>query len=168
MRLLKRYKVCVFIKTKELLDSLERDLIKSIKVNIIKTPKKFLDNNITINSNTKEVWIDQKDYTNKLLNKYGILNSWNNKAPNYISLYNKPREILGILSLKVYTNIKQTTINDIEIYQAQIRSLIYLALRIKPDIIFIINYCVRFMSNPNKDHFLAVNRIWNYLLKYLN
>ena len=24
------------------------------------------------------------------------------------------------------------------------------------------------MSNPNKDHFLAVNRIWNYLLKYLN
>ncbi len=22
------------------------------------------------------------------------------------------------------------------------------------------------MSNPNKDHFLALNRIWNYLLKY--
>ena len=24
------------------------------------------------------------------------------------------------------------------------------------------------MSNLNKDHFLVVNRIWNYLLKYLN
>ena len=22
------------------------------------------------------------------------------------------------------------------------------------------------MSNPNKDHFLALNRIWNYLLRY--
>ena len=24
------------------------------------------------------------------------------------------------------------------------------------------------MSNPNRDYFLALNRIWNYLLKYLD
>ena len=76
-----------------------------------------------------------------------------------MGLYNKPQEIPEIPSLKLYKNTEQATIKDIEIYQSQIKSLIYLALKTKPDITFIVNYCAKFMSNPNKDHFLTINRI---------
>jgi len=76
-----------------------------------------------------------------------------------MGLYNKPQEIPGIPGLKLYKNTEQAIIKDVKNYQSQISSLIYLALKIRSDITFIVNYCARFMSNPNKNHFLAVNRI---------
>ena len=62
--------------------------------------------------------------------------------------------------------MQKATLEEIESFQSQIGSLIFLALKTRPDITYVINYYARFISNPNKDHFLALNRIWNYLLRY--
>ena len=110
------------------------------------------------------MWIDQIDYTKKILNKYNIEKSWLNKTPNSLGLYNKPTNIPGEPGLKLHKNKLQATAEEIEEYQKQIGSLIFLALKTRPDIAFAVNYCVRFMSNPNKDHYKALNRIWDYLL----
>jgi hypothetical protein len=152
-------------KSENALESLENNLKDSIQLDKIGTPKVFLANNIRINYKSKEVWIDQIDYTNKILRKYGIIDSYNKNVPNQLGLYNKPQDIPGVPGLKLYKNTEKATLQEIEVYQSQVGSLIYLALKTRPDITFAVNYCARFMSNPNKDHCLALNRIWNYLLR---
>lgn len=39
-------------------------------------------------------------------------------------------------------------------------------MKTRPDIIFPVIYCSRFISNPNKEYFTALNKIWKYLLVY--
>ena len=106
----------IFYKTKKELEILEKDLNKSVHLNKIGTPKSFLKNNLIIKLNTKEIWINQKDYTTKILNRYGILNSWKNNTQNSMGLYNKPQEIPGTPGLKLYKNIGQATLEEVEIY----------------------------------------------------
>ena len=57
----------IFYKKKNDLKLLEESLIKSVRLDKIGTPKTFLRHNLTIISNTREIWIDQKDYTQKSL-----------------------------------------------------------------------------------------------------
>lgn len=57
---------------------------------------------------------------------------------------NKPIYSLTIQVMKLKKSIEQASANNINIYQQHISSLI----------------C---MCNPNKEHFYALNRIWQYL-----
>ena len=106
----------IFYKTEKELEILEKDLSKSVYLDKIGTPKSFLGNNLTIKLDTKEIWINQKDYTTKILNRYSILNSWKNNTQNSMGLYNKPQKIPGTPGLKLYKNIGQVTLEEIEIY----------------------------------------------------
>jgi len=58
---------------------------------------------------------------------------------------------------------EQAELKDINLYQQQIGSLMYLMTATRPDIAFSVSNCARFMSNPNKEHFNALNRIWQYV-----
>ena len=42
----------------------------------------------------------------------------------------------------------------------------YLITLIRPDLLYIVGLCARFMSNLDPDHFKALNRIWQYLCHY--
>jgi len=53
-------------------------------------------------------------------------------------------------------------------YQQQVGALIYLAIKTRPDIAFAVENCARYMSKPDKYHFAALDRIWKYLLRYLD
>ena len=59
-----------------------------------------------------------------------------------------------------------STKEDINNYQQQVGSLIYLAINTRPDISFAVNRCARYMANPNQSHFRALDRIWKYLCQY--
>lgn len=37
-------------------------------------------------------------------------------------------------------------------------------MKTRPDIAFAVNRCTRFMNNPSKLHFIALDRVWKYLL----
>ena len=129
-----------------------------IKIEEIGIVSMFLGNSITINYKTKMLYIDQKGYIEKLLTKFSIYNN-----PSFM-----PTKIPGEPGLKLKKSNTTASPNDIKEYQKQIGSLLYLALKTRPDITFATIYCARYMSNPNKDHFIALNRIWKYLLAYPN
>jgi hypothetical protein len=77
----------------------------------------------------------QSKYTHNILNKY-----------NKEHLYPVNTPITGEKLLK---NIKQATQSDIKLYQQQIGSLLYLALKTRPDIAFATQQCAKYASNPN-------------------
>ena len=125
-----------------------------IKIEEIGIVSMFLGNNITIDYPTKTLYIDQKAYTEKLLSKFSIYGN-----PSY-----KPTKIPGKPGLKLRKNTTSASPSDINQYQKQIGSLLYLALKTRPELPLATIYCARYMSNPSKDHFIALNRIWKYLL----
>ena len=53
-------------------------------------------------------------------------------------------------------------------YQKETGSLLYLALKTRPDIAYAIITCARFMSKPDTTHFKALDNIWKYLNKFPN
>ena len=136
--------------------TLANELQKQIKIEEIGQLTTFLGNNIQTDYINKKIYIDQNSYTKKLLNKFNIYN--NNK---YI-----PKSIPGAPGIKLKRNTTQASETDIKDYQQQIGSLLYLALKTRPDINYTVNNCARFMSNPNKEHFNAIKNIWQYLLAY--
>ncbi len=98
----------------------------------------------------KSTTLHQTKYTLNLINRF-------NKS--HILKYTTPFEPGLKLEKSKYTaNSKE--IND---FQQQIGALLYLALKTRPDIAFAVNQCSKFMSNPNKIHFKALDRIWGYL-----
>ena len=108
--------------------------------------------NFKINNN-KELYIDQSKYTSKIIIKYNKLDLLPVLTPVE----------LGVQLIKSNT---QASKEDIKLYQQQIGALLYLSLKTRPDITYAVNRCSRFMSNPNKTHFKALDRVWKYLLKF--
>ena len=49
------------------------------------------------------------------------------------------------------------------LYQTAVGSLLFLATRSRPDIAFAVNNVARFCSKPNKQHWIAVKRVFRYL-----
>ena len=60
-------------------------------------------------------------------------------------------------------NTEQASNSEIKVYQQEVGSLLYLSTRTRPEITFVVNHYARFMLNPNKSHFQALNYIWKYL-----
>ena len=48
-------------------------------------------------------------------------------------------------------------------YQSAVGSLLYLAVRTRPDIAYAVNNVARFCSKPTKEHWVAVKRVFRYL-----
>ena len=60
-------------------------------------------------------------------------------------------------------NTEQAELKDTNLYQQQIGFLMYLMTVTRPNIAFSVSNYARFMSNSNKKHFNALNRIWQYV-----
>jgi len=111
----------------------------------------FLGNNIYIDYLAKQIYIDQKDYIYKLLDKFNIYQYRPIKIPGEPGIR---------LKKNPYISDKQITSQ----YQQQIGSLLYASLKTRLDIAFAVNYCARYMSNPGQEHIKALEKIWRYLL----
>jgi len=93
-----------------------------------------------------KLFLSQKKYINELLTKFNI----NDDKPIYSP---------SVQDDRLKKNTEQVELNDINLYQQQIESLMYLMTVTMLDIAFSVSNCARFMSNPNKEHFNALNRI---------
>jgi hypothetical protein len=107
----------------------------------------FLGNNISINYKDKTLFIHQGTYTKNLLKEFSIYN-----------LY-KPVLIPGETRIKLRKSTSQASEHDINEYQKQIGSILYLAQKTRLDITFSTTNYIRYMSNPNNKYFNALNRI---------
>ena len=52
---------------------------------------------------------------------------------------------------------------DIKLYQSAVGCLLYLSGWNRPDIVYSVSSVARFCSDPTKEHWIAVNRIFRYL-----
>ena len=106
---------------------------------------------ITRNRDTRTISLSQNQYLNNILERF------NKSNLNPVISPSEP-------GIKLEKNTLQASNQDINYYQQQIGSLIYLATKTRPDIAYQVNNCARFMSNPNKSHYSALERIWKYLV----
>ena len=97
----------------------------------------------------------QSKYTTKCIERFDKLN---------VRRFNT----LVISNLKLQKSDKQASADEIKLYQQQIGALIYLAIKTRPDIIFGVNLCSRFISNLGKEYWNALERIWGYLVNSPN
>lgn len=129
------------------------EVTKIIKLEKIGNINQFLGMQIETDYKTKHIRINQKKYTMKLLSKFNKSNMTPVTSPVELGVY-------------IEKSKDQATEANIQRYQQEVGSLIYLAINTRPDISFAVNRCARFMSNPNDTHFRALDRIWKYLNKY--
>ena len=125
-----------------------------IKLQALGEINTFLGINISIDYKNNKLHIHQNNYTRSILEKYNK----NNLYPK-----NNP-----LTANKLQGNNQKALQEEITIYQQYIGSLLYLALKTRPDIALTVQYCARYCSNPGILHFQAVDNIFGYLNKYPN
>ena len=137
------------------ISNIVKELTKTIKIEYISEVHQFLGMEIKLDYKEQSVHINQNKYLNSLLERF------NKKNLNPITT-----PVEAGVRLDKATDIANK--NDLQLYQQQVGSLIYLATKTRPDIAYAVNRCARYMSNPDLTHFRALDRIWKYLNKYPN
>jgi len=129
----------------------------------------FLGNTIQINYDRREVVIHQRGYTNKIINKYCLkeeINTANNNNP--YNKYKYPPRIKPGYDNLLKKNTGQATPTEILQFQKEIGSLLFLALKSRPDIAYNVTQYSKYASNPSQEHFKALQQIWGYLIRFPN
>ena len=96
------------------------------------------------------VWIGQSSFTESILLKYGMSEAKKVQTP--VSINDK-----------LLKATEECEVVDQALFQSAVGSLLYLAMRTRPDIAFAVNNVARFSSKPTKQHWIAVKRIFRYL-----
>ena len=71
----------------------------------------------------------------------------------------KPKLLSEESDIKLAKNTTTASNTDIQQYQQEIGSILYLALKTRLDITFSISNCVRYMANPSTDYYKAIGHI---------
>ncbi len=140
----------VFAENKNEINSLKQQLKRKLELSDLGNISYYLGMEISRDRTKNKLFLSQKKYINELLTKFNI----NGDKPIYSP---------SVQGVRLEKNTEQAELNDINLYQQQIGSLMYLMTATRPDIAFSVSNCARFMSNPNKEHFNALNRIWQYV-----
>lgn len=125
-----------------------------IKLQALGEINTFLGMDIKIDRKNRTLLMHQQKYINNILTKYN-----KDKLP--------PRKSPSRM-IKLYKNEGKARYEDITQYQRYIGSLLYLALKTRPDIAYPVQYCAKYASNPSKEHFQAVDDIFGYLNMFPN
>jgi hypothetical protein len=147
--------ILVFAKDATLVNSLYKDLsnIPNLEVTNLGEIKEFLGVKIIRDRSKRSLYITQRSFITKLLNKYNKLD-------------NKPKTLPLPIGAKISRNLDPVEENTIiKQFQQEIGSLIYLNIFTRPDLVYSVNYLARFMSNPSQEHYSYLDNIFSYLLK---
>jgi histone deacetylase 1/2 len=100
----------------------------------------------------KYLSLSQEGYITRLIDRY-------NKGKL------KPLSKPYLEGLPIDPNDSTASKEDINQFQKEIGALIYLTIYTRPDLSFRVGQLARFMSNPSKNHFKALDHIWSYVNK---
>ena len=114
-------------------------------------PKEFLRMRITRDRKARKIVIEQRDYLEKIIRKFGMLNAAPAATP-LPSGYNPTKN-----NSLVDPILRQR-------YQSVIGSLLYLALGTRPDISFAVIKMSQFGVNPSQEHLKKALHIIKYLV----
>lgn len=110
----------------------------------------FLGIDIIRDRSDRSIYLSQKSYTEKILAKYARKGGRNVDTP-------------CLIGLKLDHNTAEPDPDLTHKYQQELGSLMYLMTKTRPDLAYPIGLAARFMSNPNLEHYKALDRIWKYL-----
>lgn len=135
----------IFSNCKEEVDHLKKHLNVRFKLKDLGQLRKCLGMNVKINEN--KICIDQKDFIEKLLNKFKLENCKNIDTPMEVNL-----------KLEKSKNEMSNCL-----YQQLIGSLMYLSVLTRPDISYCISYLSQFNNCNNETHWKHAKRVLKYL-----
>ena len=146
--------ILVFAKDTPSIKELYNDLVRA-KLDVVDLGevKEYLG--IEIYREEYSLQITQQGFINRLLKRYNKDNI-------------KPKTTPYILGLKYEPYTEKALPADINRFQQEIGSLIYLTIYTRPDLTYAVNFIARFMSNPSPEHFKALDQIWGYLKETSN
>ena len=109
----------------------------------------YLGNRIVVEADKLSVHLDQTQYVDELLERFGMKECNTESTPMVSRLTDKDPEKLDK--------------NEHELYQNMVGSLLYLACWTRPDISFAVSELSRFVSSPGSSHMKAVKHLLRYL-----
>lgn len=104
---------------------------------------------VQIKHDSNRIWIGQPGYVTRVLDKFGMTDA-------------KPISTPVNVSSKLQTESASPTVDQSQ-YQSAVGCLLHLSNWTRPDITFAVNSAAKYTSNPNKEHWIAVKRIFRYL-----
>nr|GEU65569.1 hypothetical protein [Tanacetum cinerariifolium] len=115
--------------------------------------RRFDDDILVVNQSPSGIFINQSNYMNEILKKYGL---------NTCDIIGTPMDIKDKLDLdQIGTSVDATK------YRSMIGTLIYLTSS-RPDIIHDTCVCARYQAQPTEKHLKQVKRIFRYLRGTVN
>jgi len=141
----------VFSSNSKAIQELKDNLSIKVTITDLGPISYYLGIEISRDYSSKTITLQQSKYLKDILQRF--------KKENLKSV-----RIPAILGSKLDTYKDTATSNDINYYQQQIGSLIYLMTTTRPDISYALGDCSRYMANPGPEHFKALDYIWRYLL----
>ena len=137
-------------KSESKLMEVKKELSKTFKMKDLGPLHHFLGVKIIQDSIADTIWIGQQSYTEKILQRFGMLNS---------KLVGTPVNP----DIKLVAGENPDDVCNQQMYQAVVGSLLYLSTKTRPDIAYAVGSVARFSANPTKEHWTAVKRILRYL-----
>jgi hypothetical protein len=134
---------------KKLVDEKKASCLKQWECHGTDTIMEFLG--MHIKQSASKVSIDQCTYLMKVLQQFNMTNT--KTAPTPLPMGYTPLENTNALDSKLQTQ-----------YQSVIRSLLYLMLRTRPDITYVVIKMSQFSANPSQEHLDKVMYIMHYLV----
>ena len=141
---------CIFSKDKETIDTILKNLSKTFNLIDEGDVKSYLGMNVSKDPNGT-ITMSQPEIINKILNSLGICDE--------SKMHDTPANF--ILTKYEDGNGRKREWH----YRSVIGQMTYLAGTTKPDIIFAVNQCVKYIIYPKQFHEEAVKRIGRYLNK---
>ena len=135
--------------TAEILD-LKKHLCDKWKMKDLGSVKTYLGLDIERSKDLHTIYVSQKTYIAKILERFGFSNS------NPVST---PMEA----GLNLQKSQKQASAAYIHQYQEAIGSLMHAMTHTRPDIAYSVSTLAQFMSNPDETHWQAIKHVFRYL-----
>lgn len=139
----------IFSNCKEETDNLKTVLSSQFQIKDLGCVKRYLGMRVHVDRKLNTVTIDQEQYIEQLLLKFGMFNC---------------RSIDTPIECKLNLEKAENCLTDVP-YQRLIGSLMYLAVLSRPDIAYSISYLSQFNNCYNESHFNQAKRVLKYLQK---
>lgn len=140
---------------KEIIQDLKTQLSSEFDMKDLGVANYILGMEIKRDRAKRKLWLNQRKYVEKLLQRFNMQDSKPVKVPIPVGVR---------LSVEQCPKTQEEEEDMSHVpYESAVGSLMYAMVCIRPDIAHAVGVLSRFMSKPGKDHWIVVKRVFKYL-----
>lgn len=145
--------ILLFSRDLSLIEKAKKSLMDTYEMKDLGEARKFLGIRISRDRLRRTIRIDQEEYSNAILERFG-----------YDPTASRPTPMKSGLQLgKDEAKATQLTPSEALVYRSMLGSLLYAALGTRPDLAFTASRLGMFNHNPNEEHWEAMDWAFRYL-----